>query len=40
MRNKVRVTKDCLSDIMSNEAFSRNVTKFYSFSKEKRVVGL
>ena len=30
MRNKVTVTKDSLSDIMSNEAFSRNVTKLYS----------
>jgi len=29
MKNTVTVTKDSLSDIMSNEAFSRNVIKLY-----------
>jgi len=29
MKNPVTVTKDSLSEVMSNEAFSRNVTKLY-----------
>jgi hypothetical protein len=40
MRNTVTVTKDILLDFMSYAAFSRNVTKLYSFSKEKSVVEL
>jgi hypothetical protein len=30
MRNTVTVTEDSLSDIISNEVFSRNVTKLFS----------